>query len=296
VSLATGDLTTPANAQAYVAAFAGMPVSSPIIVGLVTRISRWIESKLNRSLLVPKAYSQQFNGSGTTSLVLPNWPVVGNALTSMTIGGAAIQLAPQANNIATFTSPFGYRIQPWNGLPPGIPAVVELVGGAFYYPGNQNVVVNYTAGYQVSDELVPTGGGTTYLPITPYGIWATDAGVAYTASGALLTSTTGSPPAAGTYVPPSPNAATPVLTYLFNAADVVAGLSLSYGFIPADLEQVCLELIAERASYRSRIGVRSQSLASQESMTYDLDGLPAYAKAMLMPYVSVLPPAMGANV
>lgn len=296
MSLATGDLTTPANAQAYVAAFAGMPVSSPIIVGLVTRISRWIESKLNRSLLVPKSYSQQFNGSGTTALVLPNWPVVGDALTALTIGGAAIQLAPQANNTATFSPTWGYRLQPWNGLPPGIPAVVELVGGAFYYPGNQNVVVNYTAGYQVSNELVPTGGMTTYLPLTPYGIWATDEGVEYTATATALVPTTGLAPAVGTYVPPSPNAATPVLTYLFNALDVAAGLSLSYGFIPADLEQVCLELIAERASYRSRIGVRSQSLASQESMTYNLDGMPAYAQAMLMPYVSVLPPAMGANV
>lgn len=296
MSLATGDLTTYANAQAYVAGFNGLSATNPLITGLVTRISRMIQTKLNRSLLIPQAKVQQFNGTGTNSLVLPDWPVIGATLTSLTIGGAVINIAPQPNDPATVSVPWGYRFQPQSGLPPGSPAVVELVGGAYYYPGNQNVVVSYNAGYQITGEVVPTTGGATYTPVTPYGIWATDQGVEYVANGTALVPIASGMPTAGQYIPPSPEAASPVLLYTFNAADVAAGLQISYGFIPADLEQICLELIAERASYRSRVGVRSQSLAGQETMSYDMAGLPPYAVAMLAPYVSVIPPAMGASV
>lgn len=296
MSLASGDLTTYQNAINYVAQFNGLTLPNSLVSGLVTRISRLIETKINRSILVPSQHNQVFNGTGTTSLVLPDWPVL--SISNFTINGVSIPVAPQATGQMTVSIPYGYRVPPWGGRPPGNPGVIELVGGAYFFPGNQNVVVSYTAGYQVTDEAVNMASSTNYTPLQPYGIWATDRGVTYETSGATLQPTTGNP-SAGFYVAPDPDATqstTATSFYVFNTADISTGIQVTYGYIPYDLEQACLEWIADRASYRSRVGVRSQSLAAQESMTYDMSGVPPAVAAMIMPYVSVLPPALGGSV
>lgn len=287
MSLATGDLTTLANAKVYIDS---LP-NDQILSALITRVSRWIHAELNRALLVPKTYTEQYDGTGTAQLVLPHWPLIGTP--TVTISGTNIPIAPQAGPLSSPTSPFGFRVPSWNGLPPGNPAVLELVGYRFFQ-GRQNVVVSYSAGYQVTGEAqtVPSSSPYTVTPQTPYGIWATDQGV--TANGVSLVATAGTPEP-GQYAPPSPSGASPVLVYTFNAAQAGQALLLNYGFIPAELEQAAIELIAERASYRRRVGVHSQMLASQESMSYDLSGLPKYIVDMIYPYVSVLPPDMGAS-
>lgn len=290
MSLAGGDLTTVADVQAYWG-LTNAPASS-VLKGLITRVSRMLLTNLNRSILVPHTFAEQFNGTGTESLVLPNWPLL--SLTSLGISGVAVTIAPQTDSPTPPNNPYGWRFQPWDGVPPGDPAVVELVGGAWYIYGGQNVVATYRAGYQVSDEVPDT---TPYLPLTPYGIWATDEGVVYASTGAALTPVARGPtPPVGSYVPPEPDADTPFLNYIFNGTDVISGLQLSYGFVPADLEQAAIEMVMLRGSYRSRVGYKSQSLASQETITYDLSGIPDAISSMISPYRSVLPPATGANV
>ena len=288
MGLANGDLTTVSNYNAYAAS----PLNQAFLQAAIPRMSRMILTALNRSSLVPRTFVQQFNGNGNCELILPNWPVL--KLTSLLISGVTINLAPQANiNPPPSNPPWGYRYQPWDGLPPGDPIDLELVGGAVYYPGNQNVVVTYNAGYQVTDE-VPNAA--TYVPLAPYGIWATDQGVTYASSGLALTPVpANTAPSVGQYSPPAPDAATPIYNYSFNVADVASGLLINYGFVPSDLEQACIELISERASYRSRVGVRSQSLAGQETMAYDLSALPPYIMASIRPYMSVISPNIGGN-
>lgn len=295
MSLATGDLTTLATAKAYLAS----PPSDALLSGLITRMSRVVLSYLNRPLLIPHSYVEQYNGHSTTALVIPNWPLL--SLTSLLVAGTAIQPAPQDSDVAVASNPYGQRFQAWDGVPPGVPAVIELVGGAYYIGGNQNVVVSYRAGYQVTAEaaIIPATPFQV-TPLTPYGIWATDEGVTNVTTGAAMVAVA-STPGPGQYVPPKPNATVPTSYYLFNITDVGTPISYNYGFVPADLEQVAIELIAERTAYRSRIGIRSQSLASQESMSFDLggagtfSGLPAYARAMLAPYRSTLAQNLGTN-
>ena len=289
MSLATGDLTTLASVKAYLT----NPPSDQVLSGLITRISRLIQAELNRGLLVPRFYSEQYDGTGTAQLVLPHYPLIGTAANpglTLTIGGTSIPLAPQSNSSSSFNTPCGFRVPTWNGLPPGNPPIVELIGYRFWH-GRQNIVVTYTAGYQVVNEAWVCAASIT--PQTPFGIWATDQGVFDITSNVALTAVTGIP-ATGQYTPPNPNAATPVLNYVFNAAQVGHNIQLNYGYIPAELEQATIELIAERSVYRNRVGVRSQMLASQESMSYDLSGIPKYIYEMINPYVSVLPPPMGA--
>ncbi len=165
------------------------------------------------------------------------------------------------------------------------------------FGGPQNVVVNYTAGYQVTGEAqVISASPFTVTPTAPYGAWATDQGVTFAATGVALTAISTGVPTTGQYLPPMPNAPTPTYVYTFAAADTGLGVLFSYGFVPSDLEQACIEFISERAAYRTRIGIRSQSLASQEVISYDLSGISKYVMDVLSEYISPLPPAMGAPV
>lgn len=299
MSLVGGDLTTLATAKAYLA----NPPADLVLTGLITRISRMIMSQLNRRLLVPKLYTQQFDGSGTRQLILPEWPVL--SLGSLTIGGYQVTNAPQPNQSSppvNISPGFGWRFQPWDGIPPGEPASLELNGTA-YYGGRQNVVVQYTAGYQITGEqtTVPAPPSTLgYTPLCPFGAWATDQGVSYatgTQIGKALTAVTiADPPPllAGQYIPPSPNGVNPILNYTFASGDIGQLLNINYGFIPADIEQAALELIGDRASYRNRVGERSHTLGGQETVAFDLSGMSHAVVDMLLPYASVLPPPMGA--
>lgn len=289
--LATGDLTTLATLKGYMTSYPGDTVAS----GLITRISRAILSELNRPLLVPRIYNEQFSGYGTRGLVLPNWPVL--SISSLLIGNQNVPVATQpafqnGGTIAAGTY-YGFRFEPWSGLPPGDPAVLSL-GEASYFSGNQNVQVSYSAGYQVTGEIP---NAASYSPLAPYGIWASDCGVKYTASGIVLTSVPGPTPSVGQYVPPAPDKGlSPTLNYTFNVADIATGISINYGFIPGDVEQAVLELIQLRTAIRTRPGVRSQSLASQESMSFDTSSTSEFVQATLGQYISVIPPATGALV
>lgn len=285
MSLLAGDLTTITTAQSYVDP---LP-NSTILQGLITRISRAILSELNRSSFVPRVFVEQWNGTGTQELMLPNWPVL--TINSLSISGISVPPSPPTLSPPPSTPTFGYRFQPWNGIPPGHPPDLTLVN-LYYLFGHQNVLVNYTAGYQVTGE-VPNAA--SYTPLAPYGIWSTDQGVMYSTTKTSLTPTTGTTPSVGQYVPPIPDVTEPSYSYIFNSADISTGLILNYGYVPADVEQVALELIAERASYRRRVGVKSQSLAGQENLSYDLTGISGYVRQMLQAYISVLPPNLGAN-
>lgn len=305
MTLATGDFTSLATAKAYVEP----TPSDALLTGLISRVSQEIRDYLNRPFLLPRSYTERYNGQGTNALVLYNFPLIGDALTSLIVGGVTIGVAPQPNNANFVNSspplnaPFGYRVVPGDSIPPGNNPVIELVGGSFYR-GNQNIIVTYRAGYEVVDEAatVPAASGPyTVTPQTPYGAWASDGGVTL-ADGTALTATTSSTPADGEYQPPNPDLASPRLNYTFNAAQASAAVLLSYGYVPGALEQVALEVIAERASYRRRVGILSQSLAAQESVAFapiaggnTSRGYNAFAYSALQAYVNVLGPPMGAN-
>lgn len=305
MTLANGDLTTLAVAKAYVEP----TPSDAMLTGLITRVSASIRSYINRPFLLPRTYVEKYNGQNTNSLVLYSFPVIGDALTELLVSGSTIQVAPQLNNNTLvntsppLSSPFGYRMPTYDPRPPGNPSTIQLVGGYFPY-GQENIVATYRAGYEVVDETATVPAATAFevAPSNPYGNWASDEGVTL-ADGTPLVATSGTP-APGQYRPPAPDAASPRLVYTFNAAQAGANILLSYGFVPSDLEQVALEVIAERASYRRRVGVLSQSLAAQESISFgnsftgsknNPSGMNDWAEYALQAYVNVLPPPIGAD-
>ena len=77
--------------------------------------------------------------------------------------------------------------------------------------------------------------------------------------------------------------------YAFNAADNGASVLLTYGYIPADLAQACLEWASQRFKSQQWIGLRSKSLGGQETISYDTGAMPAAISLMLQAYKRVTP-------
>jgi hypothetical protein len=303
MSLSSGDLTTVATVQQY--APDALPTAA--LPSFIARTSRWILSELNRSSILPRTYNEYFSGTGTGQLILPNWPV-------LSISSVFLDTALQTevsnlivNGISVQNPWSGWSIQSWNGVPPGEPAALLLGSCRPFWGGTRNINVAYQAGYQVTSEaaVVPEAIIPDLLadppilqvdfvvtPEQPYGTWATDEGVTY-ANGTALEAIASGTPNAGEYLPPAPDAATPRLVYTFAEADAGADVLLSYGYIPSDLEQLALELILSRNTYRRNAGIRSKTLANQETIVYDNRPLSDFATGILQAYGSVLPPNFG---
>lgn len=298
MTLAAGDLTTPQRVVTWLGANISLP--SPILTQLVSSMSAMIRSQLNRGQLYSRTFTQVFDGLGTMQIVLPSYPVT--AILSLQMGATVVPPAPLPTPAGNYTEGYtgggwGYRFPPWSGNPPGDNAVLDLIGGYFCL-GAQNIKITYQAGYLVPLEAgtVPASSPYTITVVQPYGIWCRDNGVAYASTGVALTPVAANP-TVGQYIPPvdsSPG------IYTFSAADEGAALLLSYSFIPADLEEATIQMVAERYSYRSRVGEISKSLGGQETMRFlrggSKSGLPPEVMGLIMPYVNVVPPPIGSPV
>jgi hypothetical protein len=181
----------------------------------------------------------------------------------------------------------GYRLEPWNTVPPGRAQTLVLNGYSFGVAGPgarnaQNVAITYRAGYQVSAEAQVIANASATV-LAPYGAWASDGGVNY-ADGAALAAVTGAP-AAGQYQP-APDAPG---TYNFNADDNGRTVLVTYGYVPIDLADATIELVAERFKYMQRIGETSHSLGGNETVGFDNARLTPLIAQLLQPYRNVLP-------
>lgn len=306
MSLAGGDLTTPQRAAEWMANGPSLP--NNVIARLVTSCSSMINAKLNRGALYSRSVTTTLDGVGTYQLMLPEYPIT--EVTQVQMGSQLIQAAPLPTPSTSVVPPanpcYGYRLTTWGGRLPGSPHMLEFVNGIWYY-GVQNIKVTYVAGYLVENEpatiAAPTVSGQppTVTVKMPNGLWCKDNGVAY-ANGTLFVSVAASP-TVGQYVPPTDSAPG---VYTFNTNDVNASILISYSFIPADLEEAVCQMVTERYLYRTRVGEISKSLGGQESVRWsrgdlrsayrDMNALPPEVMDLINPYISVLPPTIGAPV
>jgi hypothetical protein len=264
-----------------------------------------IYSKLNRARLYSQTFTRTFDGVGTAQIMLPDYPVT--SIVSVQLGQSLIPAsttgtAGSTTNLASSPG-YGYRFIPWGGSLPGDTAMLELQNG-FFWPGPQNVKVTYVAGYLISGEAqtVPTLSPYTVTVNQFQGIWCRDNGVVYSATGLPLVAVASNPTVGQYVVGPD---STPGV-YTFSAADAGAALNISYSFIPADLEEAVIQMVAERYAYRSRVGDISKSLGGQETMRFfrgnsgrpwsGMGSLPPEVYDLINPYISVLPPTIGAPV
>lgn len=295
MTLLNGDLTTP---QQYVEWIGdGSDAALPAIAQSISSMSRMILNKLNRARLYSQQYVRTIDGVGTYQILLPDYPVT--SIVSIQMGAANIPPALLPSAPPNFSLPgmnvgYGYRFVPWRGDLPGSPPILEFVNGVWAY-GAQNIRATYNAGYLVSNEagVVPALTPWQVTVQQPQGLWCRDNGVTYANTGSPLTPVASSP-GTGQYVPPTDAAPG---TYTFSAGDADAALLFSYSFVPSDLTEACNQMVAERQSYKGRIGALSKSLGGQETVRWARGSrgsmwpdLPPEVSGLMLPYYSVVPP------
>ena len=306
MTLVAGDLTTLVRLKNWMPNIgSGNDSTLSQIIGSSTNR---IYNKLNRARLYSQQFTRIIDGVGNYQIVLPDYPVTG--ITSLQLGASLLQPSPLPTPTQSFIPPnvfgYGYRTVLWQGNMPGDPAVVEVVNGVFWR-GVQNVKAVYQAGYLISSEpwTIPSAPYQVQV-LQPQGIWCRDNGVMFADTGAILIPVSGTP-STGQYNPPTdPPASLAILgQYTFAAADTTRPVLISYSFIPADLEEACIQLTAETFSYRDRVGQLDKILGGQETIRYLRGGigrgqmfgtLPPEVEDRIWPYVSVIPPAIGAPV
>jgi hypothetical protein len=274
--MATNDLTTLADVKAWLGRTDSN--SDALLSALITRTSRQIHSYLQRPLLLPHSVSEVRDGSGGDTLVLKQWPVL--SVSSVTVGPVSVPQVPGTSESA------GWMYDQWDGAPPGRPQVLSLKGYTFgrAYPSarnTRNVTIFYQAGYQVTAEPQTVAAGIATAN-APFGAWASDEGVTY-ANGVALQAVTGAPAVGQYQLSAMPGA------YNFNSGDDGSPILISYGFVPLDVADACIELVAERYKYSERVGEKSHSLGGNETVSFDNSRFTALVTAMLAPYRSMVP-------
>lgn len=86
-------------------------------------------------------------------------------------------------------------------------------------------------------------------------------------------------------------------TYIFFVGGVFprgrrnVAITYSAGFssVPTDIEQACIEMVADRYKLPSRIGEKSKALPQGGSVSYDTEHMSAKVRGLLNPYKRVLP-------
>jgi len=285
--MAASDLAVLADVKTWLSGSSGIGTTDDTLLGrLITDISGAIYAYLGRPSLIPRSVTERRDGNGKQRIYLRQFPAV--SIVSLLINDIAVPAAPLPQAGSAWPQA-GYLLEPWDGAPPGRIQALDLFGHwslgqacELFHVGRQNVVVTYTSGYQISAEaaIVPAAPGPyTVSAQAPFGPWASDAGVVY-ANGNTLTKVA-SAPGAGQY-------AVAGGVYTFSAADAGASVLVSYGFIPAAINNACIEWVAERYRYRTRIGQSAQTVAGQQTASYSLKDMPDFIRASLDPYRSVV--------
>lgn len=262
-------LTTLVNVKAWCAVSSSG--DDTLLTRLIAQASRAIYAYLTTNTLFLQTFSQAYDGVNNSRLILKEWPVI--SVASVYINGSNVNACP-----AQPQSGAGYRFESFNGVPPGQPQALDLIGGGLFYKGQQNVYVTYDSGYSVSDEAhtVPASTAYTITVDQVYGAFGQDDGVVSVA-GVVYTKVTGAP-AAGQY------SVSTAGVYTFNATNASTPLLISYSYIPFDIEQACIEMVSERYFYKQRVGQKTKSLGGQETASYDLSAMSEYVKILLQPY------------
>ena len=122
------DLTTLIDVKAWLGIPTGTTTDDTMLSALVTSVSAWIQSYIERQLLTA-SYTELRSGSGGKALVLNQYPVT--AVSALTIDGVAI-------TARTSFGSAGYYLA--NNT-------LYLDGGLTFTKGNANISIDYTAGY-----------------------------------------------------------------------------------------------------------------------------------------------------
>lgn len=282
--MAAIDLTTLNNVKVWwQQAMGNVSTADDLIALEITRVSSMVLAWLDRGSILSQSYTDTYSGTGGTRLPLRMFPVT--SISSLIVNNMAVTPGPaNAVSPSAWTGQAGYYLDAWDGIPPGRQQLLSVVGARFTQ-GYSNVTVTYTAGFLQANEqhTIPASGSLYVYPNSVWGLCAADAGVTYASTGDALTAVA-SNPTVGQYVAPSPLDRTPRNYWEFAAADAGVAVKINYSFVPYAIEGAVAELVAERLSYRQRIGQQSKQLGGQETASYLVTDLPDWVRTSLQPF------------
>lgn len=281
------DLTTLAHVKGWMGITALTdPVADAVRDVLINRLIRasstFMESVLSRSFL-SQVYIEKRNGSGAGQgrymMAFANDPV--SSMLSLAVDGIVL---PASIDGGLQQNGYGFDAD----------AVWVAPFGTGFSKGQRNVALSYIGGFlvlpfgQYSDSRWLLPAEQQVIPISPFQItpqnlWLADNGVTFVLTGTALVKVA-SAPAAGQYMV-STVSGTPGV-YTFNTADAGKTVALSYSYVPADIEQACVELISLRFIEKSRIGVVSLAVGTESTTFYQKD-MPAQMATDLLQYKRV---------
>lgn len=244
----------------------------PFVTALLPRVSDHVRRWLSRALPLQVITNRRLNGSGSSRLLLPEYPIISVERVSIDPSGATdLEVSDGIQQ--------GYLVDE---------QMILLVGGVLFPAGFLNIICSWTAGYVGSETgEVPTGNSPTLVPSTSEAdpgtvTAAVDRGVTYAANGAALVSVAANP-GAGQYVFTADSG-----SYLFNTGDANAPVTMSYAYVPSTVVQAVSELIGLKSRQRKNLGIRSQSIAD-ESVTFDDRDMTDSIRVQLQGYRRVVP-------
>lgn len=241
-----------------------------LLNALIQNVSLAIMNYLERDSFLKNTYTEVRDGLGGVSMMLRQWPVT--ALNSVSQFGQPLTLTAGS-------SAMGVYLDPAAAFPPGKMQNITYMNGCFQR-GHRNIAINYTAGYQITNEAAKLSTAYQATAAQALGLWGQDDGVAYS-SGVALTPVS-SAPNVGQY-----NVSAGA--YTFNSGDAAAAINLNYSYVPYAVQQAANQMVGELYAYRQRPGQKSRTVGRQETVAFDNSIMTAAIKMMLQPYKRMVP-------
>ena len=244
-----------------------------LLARLITDVSGAITAYLGRPSLTPRSYMERLDGNDKTRLFLRHYPVL--QMISLLVESAIIPAAVRRkrHRRAAICSSHGMDCRRAGRRHSMCFASIIARAGRTSWP-----IIPLVMRSRAKPPACSATGLYNVSAEAPFGPWASDAGVTYANGNSLIVVATN--PAAGEY-------AVSGGVYSFAAADAGASLLISYGFIPAAINNACIEWVAERYRYRTRVGQSSQTVSGQMTSAYSLKDMPDFIRASLDPYRNV---------
>jgi hypothetical protein len=228
-----------------------------LISRLIVSATGYIKGWINREIELT-AYSETYGGTGSTRLNVANYPIL--SVQSVTIDGQPIPAKP-GPTLPGFTFDFSQII----------------LDGYRFRLGIDNVQVFYKAGFQTVEIFtIPYASPYTLQTLL---LWTSD--VSVYARGVQFSNVYATPSGEGQY-----SAVDGI--YTFDPSDAGSLIAITYGYVPAEIEQACIDLVGRKYRERDRIGLASKGLAG-ETTAFSQSDLSADTKAMLNQFRKVVP-------
>jgi hypothetical protein len=253
-------LTTLDHVKTYIADQAS--TQDTLITALIARESALIEQWTGRIFPVVTTTNKLLDGNGSKFMMLPEAPVLSVSL--LQVFATPIAVSPDGIQEGYVFDEYGVYLVP--------------TGFGTFTRGRKNITCSWIAGYEATETgYTSTGNSPTYMPSTG-GMAAQSVSVVYAANGVALGQVANTP-TVGHYTLSGGN-------YSFASGDANTQMTFDYYYIPAPVEQACIEMVALDLKERMHIDQTSSALAG-ETTSYVKPGMTDSVKMLLQPYRKV---------